>query len=211
MPSQACELSKVCPLLTCIAVQFLTFRGALLSKMDWEGALSPFSLEGFSPSFPCSGETLASATGQSALKQQLLLKNKNFPFLSHFLKSFMPPKNNTQHNLRYSLRHFVLLLFLRRLRILRHEIPNKSQKQSYVIKRDRPDYQETEIDTTLLKSLEWSQLKLSKRWRTWAIGQIHCYFLVLCLKWWNAIFSAERCCVCLKDVKFLCTTYIPFI
>lgn len=75
MPSQACELSKVCPLLTHNAVQFLDLRDVLLSKMDWEGALSPFGLEGLPPSFDCSGETLASAcaTGQSALKQQLLL------------------------------------------------------------------------------------------------------------------------------------------
>ena len=173
--------------------------------MDWEGAQSPFSLEGLSPSFICS------ATGQSALKQQLLLKNSNFPFLSRFLKSFLPPKNKTQHNVRYSLRLFVLLLFLRRLRMLRHEILNKSQKQSNVIKRGSLDSQETEIDTTLLKSLELSQLKFSKRWRTWTTGQMHCYFLVLCFKWWNAVFTAERCCVCLKDVEFLCTTCIPFI
>lgn len=73
MPSQSCELSKVCPLLTCSAVKFLAFRDVLLSKMDWEGALSCFRLEGLPPSFICSGDTLASPTGQSAFKQQYLL------------------------------------------------------------------------------------------------------------------------------------------
>lgn len=152
----ACELAEVCSWVTqSCPISYLQTCAAFLKWTE----KSHFSLESLSPSFLRLGETLASAAGQNALQQQLLLKNKNFLFLSCVLKSFLPPKNNTQYNFKYSLRHLVVLLFLRRLRIIRHEIPNKSQKQSNVIKCGRSDSQEREIDTTLLKSLEPSQLK----------------------------------------------------